>query len=203
MINMLTVCSFIFQKSYWPSSSIISLLISHYLFLDTISLLSVTKCKLSLNCHIFFSQFLTSSLWFLFGIFIPNWYFDLQNVASEIGVTWWWTGTWRFFIVKWYLLFGFYFNPCVSNFASNGTERKKMTNQDWRRLHFIYFKNWVHIWAPFFCGPVSPCIHVPVVGHSSTVISSLWLGVALVERGLASLMIQWYLLEGHGAKQES
>jgi hypothetical protein len=25
----------------------------------------------------------------------------------------------------------------------------------------------------------------------------------LVERGLASLMIQWYLLEGHGAKQES
>ena len=61
----------------------------------------------------------------------------------------------------------------------------------------------VHIWAPFFCGPVSPCIHVPVVGHSSTVISSLWLGVALVERGLASLTIQWYLLEGHGAKQES
>jgi hypothetical protein len=33
----------------------------------------------------------------------------------------------------------------------------------------------VHIWAPFFRGPVSPCIHVPVVGHSSTVISSLWL----------------------------
>ena len=50
-----------------------------------------------------------------------------------------------------------------------------MTNQDWRRLNFIYFKNWVHIWAPFFRGPVSPCIHVPVVGHSSTVISSLWL----------------------------
>ncbi len=33
----------------------------------------------------------------------------------------------------------------------------------------------MHIWAPFFCGPVSPCIHVPVVGHSSTVTSSLWL----------------------------
>jgi hypothetical protein len=96
-------------------------------------------------------------------------------VASEIGVTWWWTGTWRFFIIKWYLLFGFYFNPGVNNFASNGTERKKMTNQDWRRLHLICFKNWVHIWAPFFRGPVSPCIHVPVVGHSSTVTSSLWL----------------------------
>jgi hypothetical protein len=49
-------------------------------------------------------------------------------------------------------------------------------DQDWRRLNLIYFKHWVHIWAPFFCGPVSPCIHVPVVGHSSTVTSSLWLG---------------------------
>ncbi len=42
---------------------------------------------------------------------------------------------------------------------------------------FKYFEKCVvHIWAPFFCGPVSPCIHVPVVGHSSTVTSSLWLG---------------------------
>ena len=32
-------------------------------------------------------------------------------------------------------------NPGVNNFASNGTEWKKMTNQDWRRLNLIYFKN--------------------------------------------------------------
>ena len=50
-------------------------------------------------------------------------------------------------------------------------------DQDWRRINFIYFEKCVvHIWAPFFCGPVSPCIHVPVVGHSSTV-TSRWLGV--------------------------
>ena len=52
-------------------------------------------------------------------------------------------------------------------------------DQDWRLLNLIYFYKCVvavvHIWAPFFRGPVSPCLHVPVVGHSSTVISSLWL----------------------------
>ena len=97
----------------------------------------------------------------------------------KIGETWWWTGTWRWW--SWLseydssVSLNYLFNHGVNNFTFNGTEWKKMTNQDWRRLHFIYFKNWVHIWAPFFCGPVSPCIHVPVVGHSSTVTSSLWL----------------------------
>ncbi len=95
----------------------------------------------------------------------------------------WWSGTWKFFVVKWriggsftsfrFLLITFY--PGVNSFTFNGTEWKKMTNQDGQRLNLIYLENWVHIWAPFFRGPVSPCIHVPVVGHSSTVISSLWL----------------------------
>ncbi len=31
-------------------------------------------------------------------------------------------------------------NPGVNKFAFNGTEWKKMTNQDWRRLNLIYFK---------------------------------------------------------------
>ena len=44
----------------------------------------------------------------------------------------------------------------------------------------------MHIWAPFFCGPVSPCINVPVVGHSSTEISSLWL-----EWGITQITEAW------------
>ena len=31
--------------------------------------------------------------------------------------------------------------PGLINVRFSGTERKKMTNQDWRRLNFIYFKN--------------------------------------------------------------
>ena len=77
-------------------------------------------------------------------------------------------------------------------------------DQDWRRLNLIYFYECVvavvHIWAPFFRGPVSLCIHVPVVGHCD---QQLVVVRVLVERGLASHMIQRHLLEGHGAKQES
>ena len=52
--------------------------------------------------------------------------------------------------------------------------RRRRTRLASTKFH-VFLKCGVHIWAPFFCGPVSLWIHVPVVGHSSTVISR-WLG---------------------------
>jgi hypothetical protein len=43
--------------------------------------------------------------------------------------------------------------PGVNNFAFNGTEWKKMTNQDWRRLNFIYFKFECIFGLPFSVAP--------------------------------------------------
>jgi hypothetical protein len=81
------------------------------------------------------------------------------------------------------LLFSFSYNHLLfqSTPVSTTSPSMELNGRRWRikiggDLIFIYIKNWVHIWALFFCGPVSPCIHVPVVGHSSTVTSSLWLG---------------------------
>ena len=79
--------------------------------------------------------------------------------------------------------------------------RRRRTRLASTKFH-VFLKCGVHIWAPFFCGPVSPWIHVPVAGHSSTVISR-WLGEHWSNGDLEVLMIQRYLLEGHGAIQES
>ena len=51
----------------------------------------------------------------------------------------------------WFLLTNV--NPGVNKFAFNETEWKKMTNQDWRRLNFIYFKFECIFGLPFSVAP--------------------------------------------------
>jgi hypothetical protein len=49
-------------------------------------------------------------------------------------------------------------NPGVNKFTFNGTEWKKMTNQDWRRLNFMYFKKLSAYLGSLFLWPRFPLL---------------------------------------------
>jgi hypothetical protein len=67
------------------------------------------------------------------------WHHKFERHGGELGLggsSWSWLSEYDFSSVS----LNYLFNPSV-NFTFNGTKWKKMTNQDWRRLNFIYFKN--------------------------------------------------------------
>jgi hypothetical protein len=93
------------------------------------------------------------------------------------------------------------FNPGVNKFTFNGTERKKMTNQYWQQLNLSEklsaYLGSLFLWP---CFPLHTCARGWSFFHCD---KQLVVVRVLVERGLASLMIQRHLLEGYGAKQEA
>jgi hypothetical protein len=80
------------------------------------------------------------------------WHRKLERCGGELGLggsSWSWLLEYDFSSVS----LNYLFNPGVNNFTFNGTEWKKMTNQDWRRLNFIYFKIECIFGLPFSVAP--------------------------------------------------
>ena len=89
--------------------------------------------------------------------------------------------------------------------VSYGNRTEGDDDQDWRQLNSILyiFKKWFAYLGSLFLWPRFP-LHTCARGWSFFHCDQQLVVVrVLVERGLASHMIQRHLLEGHGAKQET